>query len=183
MAERKAISARTRFNIFKRDGFACQYCGATPPGALLHVDHITPVKNGGGNEPENLVTACDRCNLGKAAVPLSVVPQSLGDRATEVAEREKQIKGFNAILQKKKKRIEDESWDVAAALEAVDRVEKYDRLRLQSIQRFLERLPFPVVMSAAETAVAKRGIGNNYAFRYFCGICWKTIKEAPVGQG
>ena len=34
---RKQISARARFEIFKRDQFTCQDCEATPPGALLHV--------------------------------------------------------------------------------------------------------------------------------------------------
>ena len=65
--KRKAISKKTRFEVFKRDGFTCQYCGAHPPQAILHVDHIVPVAEGGGNEDTNLVTACDHCNLGKAA--------------------------------------------------------------------------------------------------------------------
>lgn len=37
MTKRKSISKKVRFEVFKRDGFSCQYCGATPPGALLHV--------------------------------------------------------------------------------------------------------------------------------------------------
>lgn len=37
-------------------------------------------------------------------------------------------------------------------------------------------------LDAADMAVARRGINNNYAFRYFCGICWKKIKEAN-GEG
>lgn len=45
---RKAISKKTRFEVFKRDRFTCQYCGATPPGVLLHIDHIHPVAEGGG---------------------------------------------------------------------------------------------------------------------------------------
>lgn len=43
---RKAISTRTRFEVFKRDGFKCLYCGRTPPSVLLHVDHIIPVCSG-----------------------------------------------------------------------------------------------------------------------------------------
>ena len=34
MAERKPISKKTRFEIFKRDGFSCRYCGAHPPEAV-----------------------------------------------------------------------------------------------------------------------------------------------------
>ncbi len=51
---REAISKKRRFDVFKRDGFACQYCGATPPGVLLHVDHINPVALGGKSGIDNL---------------------------------------------------------------------------------------------------------------------------------
>jgi len=50
-----------------RDGFKCQYCGRmVGDGAVLVVDHIVPVKEGGNNEMENLITACSDCNMGKA---------------------------------------------------------------------------------------------------------------------
>ena len=65
---RKQISTRTRFEVFKRDGFTCQYCGGKPPAAILHIDHITPVSAGGTNDLANLVTSCKDCNLGKSDV-------------------------------------------------------------------------------------------------------------------
>ena len=68
--KRRTISTRTRFEVFKRDGFRCIYCGATPMGTPLHVDHVIPVAEGGSNKPENLATACAQCNGGKAAVSL-----------------------------------------------------------------------------------------------------------------
>ena len=180
-AERKQISTRTRFEVFKRDLFACQYCGATPPKAVLHIDHITPASKGGSNDRDNLVTACDRCNLGKSAVPLSSVPQSLQDKAAEVAEREKQISGYNKIFQLRADRIEAEIWQVAAALERVERLEKYDRRRLQSIKIFLTKMPFHLVLDAAEIAANKWNYMGGTGFRYFCGICWSRIKEAEGG--
>lgn len=66
MAQRKAISKKTRFEIFKRDGFKCTYCGAEAPKAILHVDHIHPVAKGGDNDMLNLTTACSDCNGGKS---------------------------------------------------------------------------------------------------------------------
>jgi len=174
---RKQVSKRTRFEIFKRDAFACQYCGAHPPTAILHVDHIVPVAKGGGNESDNLITSCDRCNLGKAAVSLSSVPKSLADKAAEVAEREEQIKGYNAVFQARRNRIDEEAWRIAAELERVDELDSYNRRNLQSIRVFLERLPFDEVLSAARIANTKLSHSSSSHFRYFCGICWSRIKE------
>ncbi len=60
------IPHRTRFNVFKRDGFVCTYCGATAPKAKLVVDHVIPKSKGGSDDESNLTTACEPCNLGKS---------------------------------------------------------------------------------------------------------------------
>jgi 5-methylcytosine-specific restriction endonuclease McrA len=54
--------AFTRFNVFLRDGFACQYCHATED---LTFDHLVPRSKGGRTTWENIVTACAPCNLRK----------------------------------------------------------------------------------------------------------------------
>ena len=54
--------AFTRFNLFLRDGFACQYCGDR---AELTFDHVIPRSRGGRTTWENIVTACAPCNLAK----------------------------------------------------------------------------------------------------------------------
>ena len=61
-----------RFEILKRDNFTCQYCGRNVKNhnVSLHIDHILPRKKGGTDKPENLITACQECNLGKADVLL-----------------------------------------------------------------------------------------------------------------
>lgn len=71
MAKRKSIGKKIRFEVFKRDSFTCQYCGAKAPEVLLEVDHIDPVAAGGGNEILNLITACKACNAGKSKNKLS----------------------------------------------------------------------------------------------------------------
>jgi hypothetical protein len=69
--ERIAISTGKRFEIFKRDSYRCQLCGAkAEDGAALHVDHRLAVAKGGANEDSNLWTLCDRCNLGKSDADL-----------------------------------------------------------------------------------------------------------------
>lgn len=65
MAERKPLSKKIRFEVFKRDSFTCQYCGRMAPDVILEVDHINPVANGGENDMMNLVTSCRDCNRGK----------------------------------------------------------------------------------------------------------------------
>jgi hypothetical protein len=64
--KRKATSKRLRFEVFNRDHFTCQYCGAQPPSVVLVCDHIIPVSKGGLTSSENLVTAYESCNAGKA---------------------------------------------------------------------------------------------------------------------
>jgi 5-methylcytosine-specific restriction endonuclease McrA len=54
--------AFTRFNVFLRDSFTCQYCSSSDE---LTFDHVTPRSRGGRTTWENIVTACARCNLGK----------------------------------------------------------------------------------------------------------------------
>ncbi len=64
---RPAIPSKLRYQIFKRDGFKCVYCGRSArEGVTLHVDHKQSVKDGGDSSPENLVTSCSDCNFGKA---------------------------------------------------------------------------------------------------------------------
>lgn len=54
--------AFTRFNLFLRDSFSCQYCGCA---SELTFDHIIPRSRGGRTTWENIVTACAPCNLKK----------------------------------------------------------------------------------------------------------------------
>lgn len=55
--------AFTRFNLFLRDEFCCQYCGARSD---LTFDHVVPRSRGGQTSWENVVAACAPCNLRKA---------------------------------------------------------------------------------------------------------------------
>ena len=54
--------AFTRFNVFLRDKFQCQYCGSPDD---LTFDHVIPRRCGGETTWENVVAACSSCNLAK----------------------------------------------------------------------------------------------------------------------
>jgi hypothetical protein len=175
---RQAISRKNRFDVFKRDGFCCSYCGAHPSrDVLLEVDHIRPVADGGGNDIDNLVTACWDCNRGKGARLLSSVPQSLEDKAAETLEREAQIRAFNAVMEAARERREDDIWSVAEIFMQRFGDEDIQRTRLSSIRMFLDRLPLSEVLEAMTIAVEKK-YSRVPAFSYFAGICWRKIKRA-----
>jgi 5-methylcytosine-specific restriction endonuclease McrA len=65
--KRPSISKRVRFRVFTRFGYRCVYCGhGVEDGAKLVLDHVIAVANGGSNDEENLVAACQPCNAGKS---------------------------------------------------------------------------------------------------------------------
>lgn len=62
--------AFTRFNVFLRDRFQCQYCAENFPAEQLTFDHVQPRSRGGRTTWDNVVTACQSCNLFKANATL-----------------------------------------------------------------------------------------------------------------
>ena len=66
--------AFTRFNVFLRDRFSCQYCGVNYGAPELTFDHVVPRSRGGRTTWSNVVTACQSCNLFKG----NRLPQQTG---------------------------------------------------------------------------------------------------------
>ena len=62
---RSPLSSKLRFDVFRRDKYVCQYCGACGPKVELEVDHVIPVARGGTDDMNNLKTSCFDCNRGK----------------------------------------------------------------------------------------------------------------------
>lgn len=82
-----------RFEVLKRDKFACQYCGGKAPDVLLQVDHIHPESKGGKHDVLNLITSCQPCNSGKSDRLLSdnaAIEKKRG-QLEELQERKEQI--------------------------------------------------------------------------------------------
>jgi hypothetical protein len=174
--KRKAISTRTRFEVFKRDRFTCQYCGAHPPGVLLHVDHILAVANGGSNDASNLATACAKCNLGKGAVPLGAALPGLKDKTAEVKEAERQLKGYRAAMDDRRARLDRDVDSVERVFATFFPERQFtDKFRI-SVRVFIEKIGAPDVLDAMERACCKLP-STDRALQYFCGICWGKVRE------
>ncbi|RFB78539.1 HNH endonuclease [Methylovirgula sp. 4M-Z18] len=59
--------AFTRFNVYLRDRFSCQYCGGMFEAKGLTFDHVVPRSRGGATSWENIVAACHACNGAKGS--------------------------------------------------------------------------------------------------------------------
>jgi 5-methylcytosine-specific restriction endonuclease McrA len=70
----------TRFEVFNRDRYECQYCGKTT--RQLTLDHVLPRYRGGPHTWENLVSACTPCNRRKAGKTPDEAGMKLRNRPT-----------------------------------------------------------------------------------------------------
>tara|TARA_Y100001973_G_C5129214_1_gene296801 strand:+ start:184 stop:930 length:747 start_codon:yes stop_codon:yes gene_type:complete len=154
MSKRKTISKKVRFEVFKRDSFTCQYCGAKSPDVILHVDHINPVSKGGDNEIINLVTSCEACNSGKSDRLLNDSTSIEVQRAQleELNKRREQLEMMLA-WRDSLKGLDDETVDAV-----VERIEGpmagfiVNEHGKQSVRKWLKRFSVSEILDAADLA-------------------------------
>lgn len=178
---RKSLSAKLRFEVFKRDHFTCVYCGAKAPDVVLHVepwrsadgpetdppamlpahpplrlhvDHVVPLALGGADSILNYATACAQCNAGKGAVALSdqsVVAKRLA-QMSEAAERREQLEML-AAWQQDLIALEQTGVDLASDLWSVlvPGVRLTD-LGLNALRRLIRRFGTEAVLTAMPIA-------------------------------
>lgn len=70
----------SRINIYGRDKYSCQYCGAKKRIGDLTYDHVVPRAQGGKTTWSNIATACESCNRRKA----NRTPEQAGMRLLKV---------------------------------------------------------------------------------------------------
>ena len=181
MNARISVGKKLRFEVFKRDKFTCQYCGAKAPDAVLHVDHIRPVADGGSSDILNLVAACEGCNAGKGA-------RLLDD--TSVVERQRaQLEALEARREQLQMMLEwrDELERVKTDTVQLiaDRIEERgsyppNENGKSDIRKWLRRFSFDEVLSAVDESfdIYMQWRGDNpdekawnTAFRKIPGIC------------
>jgi len=83
----KKVNPKLRWQILRRDNFACVLCGRKAVDrAVLEVDHIIPVVEGGSSEDSNLRTTCFECNRGRSSrrakrQPAFILNEKIDERA------------------------------------------------------------------------------------------------------
>ena len=176
-----AVSRRLRFEVLRRDGHTCRYCGAKAPDVALTVDHVIPETLGGGSEPANLVTACQPCNAGKSSIaPGSPLVDDVEADALRWAKALETAAWYRSIdLQ-----VMDElvgqvgaswlTWKVNATGEKIPRPAGWE----DSIERFISLgLTVDEMKRLIRKAMANDKVDPEETWRYFCGCCWRAITD------
>ncbi len=178
--KRKGLSKKLRFEVFKRDGFTCQYCGRSAPDVILEVDHIKSVKNGGDNDIMNLITSCFDCNRGKGKRKLSEKEEikKQTEELKKLNEKREQLK----MMLKWKKELENfENEEVDNIVEKFEVA--YNKTLTQfarnEIKKLIKKYGFENVYDATEIAVNTEI--PEKAFSLIGRICFnkKVQKEKP----
>lgn len=184
-----AISKKRRFEVFKRDNFTCQYCGRKTPEVILEIDHIIPKKKKGKDDIQNLITSCFECNRGKGGTPLEKVfiRKDLKEDLYILAERELQLKEYNRLLSKKRRRETSDLRKIDEKIQELTegKVTGLNQYGQRSMKYFLSIFPIERIIEAWEIAYSRleRKKGKVYfedLFRYTCGIMhnWRKDKNA-----
>ena len=171
-----SVSKKIRFEVFKRDGFSCAYCGKSPPKVTLECDHIEPKSKGGSDDINNLITACFDCNRGKRNIPLDKAPAKLQENYEILKEKETQLAEYHKFIQKVERRVAREiKKSDAAYTENNPEYELSKKFKRGTVKKFLEYLPVQDVVDAMHSA-CNRVSDSSGCIKYFCGICWNKIK-------
>ena len=156
----------------------CAYCGQSPPKVILEIDHIEPKSKGGADEVNNYITACFDCNRGKRDIPLDKIPSKLSENIEILKEKENQLREYRKLIKQIEKREEKDINNICAIFEGhfPDRI-LTEAFKKRSIKIFLDNLHKHEIEDAMRAAVTKLNKDHDGAIKYFCGICWKKIRN------
>jgi hypothetical protein len=171
-----ALSKKLRFEVFKRDGFRCQYCGQHPPTVILEADHVLPKSKGGSDDINNLVTSCFDCNRGKSANELTSVPLTVAQNVKLIKEREAQYKEYLKLLKRVDEREGDEIDHIEKVFQRAFPKYSFKPAFRMSVKKFIKLLGLSEVQDSMEYSLS-RVHDVNKVLTYFCGVCWGKIKR------
>ena len=179
MSNRKSISNKLRFEVFKRDKFQCQYCGKSAPDVILECDHISPVSKGGSNDIMNLIASCRECNSGKSDRTLddnSVVARQRQQLA-ELEERRQQLdemlKWRDGLSSLNEDIVDALSIQWAKAATGFS----LNECGVRELKRMIDRFTFQEISEAIDTAVDQyiKYDENNDPIHDSIETAWKKI--------
>jgi hypothetical protein len=175
-----SLSKKIRFEVLKRDGFKCGYCGKTPPDVILEVDHIVPVSDGGKDDIINLITSCFDCNRGKSNISLHMITPQMNENLEVLKEKEEQLKEYRKYAIKINKRIEKDIDTIQSVFIKSFEDKCFSQTFRKSIKIFLTKIPVIDLCDHMESACIKKYNDPDDALKYFCGICWNIIKNRNI---
>lgn len=175
-----AVSKRLRFEVFRRDNFQCRYCGAKPPETELRIDHVTPKALGGSDEASNLATACHPCNAGKSSMPAdAAIVADVSEDAIRLARALKEVAAIRAQELRDRDAIllwfEDVwgNWTYGYDKKSIPAPDGFD-----SVLDFIDKgLTEAEIEHFVGVAMRAGHIPPSKTWAYFCGCCWKRIRE------
>jgi hypothetical protein len=176
-----AVSKSLRFQIFRRDGHECRYCGRSAPDVQLTIDHVIATALGGKDEPGNLVTACSECNGGKSATPAdaAIIDDVAQDavrwaRAQKVAARQflDRLAARNELRATFK--AEWDRWTVKETDEPIPLPDSW----ANTVDNLLSAgLPMVALIDSIDVAMCTEMVKPENTFRYMCGVAWNRVSE------
>ncbi len=146
------ISKSLRFDIFKRDDFACQYCGGRVPNVVLEIDAIKPFGKYGINDISNFITSCKDCNMGK------------GNK--EITD--------NHLTQQQLKKINKKKLEIESCFEYKKEVLKLDNTIIENINNILSENDFGTLTEHGEKEIIKSI--NKYGLDEFIDCLYAAIE-------
>ena len=179
-----SISKKIRFEVFKRDGFRCAYCGKTPPEVMLEIDHIDPKSKGGKDDINNLITACFDCNRGKRNILLDKIPSQMNENLEILQSKELQLKEYRKYIKKIEKRINNDMDEIENIFKINFPNKGFtDQFKDATLKNFLNNfLTLEEIKEAMHIACSfknKEGEEED-CIRYFCGVCWRKVRNKGI---
>jgi len=168
-----SVTKRIRFEVMRRDGHRCHYCGATATDARLTIDHVLPTALGGSDDASNLVTACADCNAGKTSTPPD------GATVAKVAhDAERWAQAMQAAAERTRQRRAEADAYIDALHDSLRFFADYelpDDWRASLAGFHAAGLPVDLMRRALDTAIDNRRIDWKGRWKYACGTAWRML--------
>jgi len=180
-----AVSTRLRWEILRRDRFACRYCGARAlkDGVVLEVDHVLPRVLGGKDRADNLVAACEACNSGKGSThpdsPLIEDVEADALRWARVVKRAGQkVMADQAALEDLLSEFE-EAWDRWGYGDGDERqtIPKAPDWERRVTRLLVGGIPMPLLLECIPPAMAEQRRSHEARFQGMCEAAQAKLNQ------